>query len=103
MRIICAAKLESLIRSPPLLLPRSPPIEAAESNGRARRVNPIKRKQMQDRLVFVEAEIPRVETAIAETEQAMGNFVSAEETQRNSSALEVYAPSMPASPKSGKV
>jgi ATP-binding cassette subfamily F protein 3 len=43
---------------------------------------------MQDRLVFVEAEIPRVETAIAETEQAMGNFVSAEETQRNSTALE---------------
>jgi ATP-binding cassette, subfamily F, member 3 len=64
------------------------PIEAAESNGRARRVNPIKRKQMQDRLIFVEAEIPRVETAIAETEQAMGNFVSAEETQRNSTALE---------------
>jgi ATP-binding cassette subfamily F protein 3 len=64
------------------------PIEAAESNGRARRVNPIKRKQMQDRLVFVEAEIPRVETAIAETEQALGNFVSAEETQRNSTALE---------------
>jgi ATP-binding cassette subfamily F protein 3 len=43
---------------------------------------------MQDRLVFVEAEIPRVETAIAETEEAMGNFVSAEETQRNSTALE---------------
>jgi ATP-binding cassette subfamily F protein 3 len=64
------------------------PIEAAESNGRARRVNPIKRKQMQDRLVFVEAEIPRVETAIAETEQALGNFVSADETQRNSTALE---------------
>jgi ATP-binding cassette, subfamily F, member 3 len=64
------------------------PIEAGESNGRARRVNPIKRKQMQDRLVFVEAEIPRVETAIAETEQALGNFVSADETQRNSTALE---------------
>jgi ATP-binding cassette subfamily F protein 3 len=65
-----------------------PAIEAAESNGRARRVNPIKRKQMQDRLKFVEAEIPRVETAIAETEQALGNFVSAEETQRQSAALE---------------
>jgi ATP-binding cassette subfamily F protein 3 len=65
-----------------------PAIEAAESNGRARRVNPIKRKQMQDRLKFVEAEIPRVETAIAETEKALGNFVSAEETQRQSAALE---------------
>jgi len=43
---------------------------------------------MQDRLKLVEAEIPRVETAIAETEQALGNFVSAEETQRQSAALE---------------
>jgi ATP-binding cassette subfamily F protein 3 len=65
-----------------------PAVEAAENNGRARRVNPIKRKQMQDRLKFVEAEIPRVETAIAETEQELGNFVSAEETQRQSAALE---------------
>jgi ATP-binding cassette subfamily F protein 3 len=65
-----------------------PAVEAVESNGRARRVNPIKRKQMQDRLSFVEAEIPRVESAITETEQALGNFVSAEETQRQSTALE---------------
>ncbi|HEY3988824.1 MAG TPA: ABC-F family ATP-binding cassette domain-containing protein [Acidobacteriaceae bacterium] len=64
-----------------------PTIEVA-NNGRARRVNPIKRKQMQDRLKFVEAEIPRVETAIAETEQSLANFVSAEETQRQSTALE---------------
>jgi ATP-binding cassette subfamily F protein 3 len=63
-------------------------LEMPESNGRARRVNPIKRKQMQDRLIFVEAEIPRVESAIAETEQALGNFVSADETQRQSTALE---------------
>ncbi|HEX6493934.1 MAG TPA: ABC-F family ATP-binding cassette domain-containing protein [Acidobacteriaceae bacterium] len=66
----------------------SQPIETAENNGRARRVNPIKRKQMQERLKFLEAEIPRIETAIAETEQALGNFVSAEETQRQSAALE---------------
>jgi ATP-binding cassette subfamily F protein 3 len=63
-------------------------VEVVETNGRTRRVNPIKRKQMQDRLKLVEAEIPRVETAIAETEQALGNFVSAEETQRQSTALE---------------
>ena len=62
--------------------------EAIENNGRTRRVNPIKRKQMQDRLIFVEREIPRVENAIAETEQALGNFVSADETQRQSAALE---------------
>ncbi len=65
-----------------------PAVEVVETNGRTRRVNPIKRKQMQDRLKLVESEIPRVETAIAETEQALGNFVSAEETQRQSVALE---------------
>lgn len=52
-----------------------------------RRVNPIKRRQMEERLTFVEEEIPRVEAAIADTEQAMGNYVSAEETQRLSVSL----------------
>jgi len=36
----------------------------------------------------VEAQIPRLETSIAETEQALGSYVSAEETQRQSAALE---------------
>ena len=48
----------------------------------ARRVNPIKLKQMQDRLKFVEEEIPRVEASIGNTEQSLGVFVSAEETAR---------------------
>jgi ATP-binding cassette subfamily F protein 3 len=59
-----------------------------EANGRGRRVNPIKRKQMQNRLSIVEAEIPRIETAIAEAEQTLGNFVSADETQRQSATLD---------------
>ena len=61
---------------------------APEANGRSRRVNPIKRKQMQTRLSFVEAEIPRIEAAIAEAEQTLSNFVSAEETQRQSATLD---------------
>jgi ATP-binding cassette subfamily F protein 3 len=61
---------------------------APEANGRGRRVNPIKRKQMQNRLSFVEAEIPRIETAITEAEQTLANFVSAEETQRQSATLD---------------
>ena len=60
---------------------------SADGNGRMRRVNPIKRRQMEERLTFVEEEIPRVEAAIADTEQAMGNYVSAEETQRLSMSL----------------
>ena len=59
-----------------------------ETNGaeaapaRARRLNPIKQKQMEDRRAFIEEEIPRVEASIAHTEQQLGVYVSAAETQR---------------------
>jgi ATP-binding cassette subfamily F protein 3 len=49
---------------------------------RTRRLNPIKQKQMEDRRAFLEDEIPRVEGSIAHTEQQLGVFVSAAETQR---------------------
>lgn len=52
------------------------------ANGRSRRLNPIKQKQMQDRCVFLEEEIPRVEASIAHTEEQLGVYVSAGETQR---------------------
>jgi ATP-binding cassette subfamily F protein 3 len=67
-------------------------LNGASSNGaekdKARRVNPIKLKQMQERLAAVEEEMPQLETAIAETEAALGNYVSAEETARLSKVLE---------------
>jgi ATP-binding cassette subfamily F protein 3 len=47
-----------------------------------KRLNPIKLKQMQDRFWFLEEEIPRLETTIAATEAALGNYTSAAETQR---------------------
>ena len=50
--------------------------------SRTRRLNPIKQKQMQERCAFLEEEIPRVEAAIAHTEQQLGVYVSAAETQR---------------------
>ena len=37
---------------------------------------------MEDRCVFLEEEIPRIEAAIAHTEQQLGVYVSAAETQR---------------------
>jgi ATP-binding cassette, subfamily F, member 3 len=48
----------------------------------SRRLNPIKQKQMEDRCRFLEEEIPRVEASIAHTEQQLGVYVSAAETQR---------------------
>jgi ATP-binding cassette subfamily F protein 3 len=47
-----------------------------------RRLNPIKQKQMEDRCRFLEEEIPRVEASIAHTEEQLGVYVNAAETQR---------------------
>ncbi len=49
---------------------------------RTRRLNPIKQKQMEDRCAFLEEEVPRVESAIAHTEEQLAVYVSAAETQR---------------------
>jgi ATP-binding cassette, subfamily F, member 3 len=54
------------------------------SNGDkpAKRLNPIKRKQMEDRAQELEQQISQLETAIASAESALQTFVSAEETAR---------------------
>jgi len=49
---------------------------------KARRLNPIKQKQMEDRVSFLEEESPRIESAIAHTEQQLGVYISAAETER---------------------
>ncbi len=53
-----------------------------------KRLNPIKLKQMRERLVEVEEEIARLEAAITTAETALQNFVSVEETQRQTDLLE---------------
>jgi len=58
----------------------APPPSSLESPGK--RLNPIKRKQMEDRVHELEAEINRLEDTLAEYEAALQSFVSAEETQR---------------------
>ncbi|HTM15978.1 MAG TPA: ABC-F family ATP-binding cassette domain-containing protein [Terracidiphilus sp.] len=57
-------------------------VDGVAGNGRARRLNPIKQKQMEERCAFLEEEIPRAEASIAHTEEQLGVFVSAGETQR---------------------
>jgi ATP-binding cassette subfamily F protein 3 len=65
-----------------------------EANGdagpkdRTRRLNPIKQKQMEERCAFLEEETPRIEAAIAHTEEQLGVYVSAPETQRLSTLAE---------------
>jgi ATP-binding cassette subfamily F protein 3 len=57
-------------------------VEDQSARDRPRRLNPIKQKQMEDRCAFLEEETPRIEAAIAHTEEQLGVYVSAAETQR---------------------
>ncbi|MBA3914526.1 MAG: ABC-F family ATP-binding cassette domain-containing protein [Acidobacteriales bacterium] len=61
---------------------------SAEDPKNAKRLNPIKRKQLEDRIQELEREVTRMETAILEGETALQNFVSQEETQRLTIELE---------------
>ena len=53
-----------------------------------RRVNPIKLRQMKERVHEIEEEITKLEAGIVECEQALQSFVSAQETARITSLLE---------------
>ncbi len=63
-------------------------LETEAAKEKPKRLNPIKQKQMEERCAFLEEEVPRVEAAIALTEQQLGVFVSADETQRLTNLLE---------------
>ncbi|PYV82978.1 MAG: ABC transporter ATP-binding protein [Acidobacteria bacterium] len=60
----------------------------AQDDKPAKRLNPIKRREMEDRVQELEAEITRLETVIANCETSLQNFVSAEETTRVTQELE---------------
>jgi len=66
--------------------------QAAESvqAAKAKRMNPLKRKKMEDRIHELEGEISRAETAIAQCETALQDFVSADESQRQSQQLDQH-------------
>jgi ATP-binding cassette, subfamily F, member 3 len=86
-----------LPRHEPASVPK-PPATSVPANGNGsgepaeakKRLNPIKRKQMQDRVHELEEEISRTEDEIARLETAMQNFVSADESQRQSQELEQH-------------
>ena len=79
-----AAALQKAVTSPAHAQPTNGSAngQPTKSDDAARRLNPIKRKQMEDRVHELESEINRLEDTIAECEAALQTFVSAEETQR---------------------
>jgi len=85
-----AAELQASLASPvePVLPANGKPAPEAAAPSSAKRLNPIKRKQMEDRIGELEAEISGLETAIANCESSLLTFVSAEETTRLTRELE---------------
>ena len=65
--------------------PMAAPAPAAPA---VKRLNPIKLKQLEDRLAFAEAEIPRLEDAITAVEEKLGAYTTAEDASKNAKELE---------------
>jgi ATP-binding cassette subfamily F protein 3 len=61
---------------------------AAMTVAKVKRLNPIKRKQMEDRIRELEGEISRAESVIARCETGLQDFVSAEQSQRQAQELD---------------
>ncbi|WP_035347522.1 ABC-F family ATP-binding cassette domain-containing protein [Edaphobacter aggregans] len=86
------ASLTADLKAPPAPAPivEAPPVVEvpAVASAPTKRVNPIKLKQMEDRLKFAEEEIPRLESEIAAAEERLGNFTSAEQSQKDAETLD---------------
>ncbi len=64
-------------------------VRPPNNNGKpAKRLNPIKRRQMEERAQELEEEISSLESAIAQCEASLQTFISAEETARLSREIE---------------
>ncbi len=58
------------------------------AGDRGKRLNPIKQRQYEERVLEIEELVERAEIGIAECETALANFISVEETKRQSDVLE---------------
>jgi ATP-binding cassette subfamily F protein 3 len=64
----------------------APAVPAAEEPKK--RVNPMKVQKLRDRLKLVEQDVAKLESTIATTEEALGDFKSVDETKRLSDLAE---------------
>src|SRR5256712_5639493 len=92
-----AARLQEAVAAAPAAVQPVNGNGAAPAESKSKRLNPIKRKQMEDRVRELEQEITRMEAAIVECESALQTFVSANETQRLTREIEDHRRALPAS------
>src|SRR6266581_4390544 len=94
-----AARLQEAVAAAPAAVQPVNGNGAALAESKSKRLNPIKRKQMEDRVRELEQEITRMEAAIVECESALQTFVSANETQRLTREIEDHRRALHASIK----
>ncbi len=71
--------------------PEPPPAEAVAhepAKAAVKRLNPIKQKQLEERVALIEGELTAIDARVAATEEQLGHYVSAEESQRTAAELE---------------
>jgi ATP-binding cassette subfamily F protein 3 len=54
----------------------------------AKRLNPIKQKQLEERVALIEGELSAIDAQVAATEEHLGHYTSAEDSQRTAAELE---------------
>jgi ATP-binding cassette subfamily F protein 3 len=62
--------------------------EAPQPAAPVKRLNPIKLKQLEDRVAAIEQELAALDSRIATAEDHLGHFTSAEDSQRTAAELE---------------
>jgi len=92
-----AAKLQESTAQAVAATPANGNKPAETNQAKSKRLNPIKRKQMEERVQELEQEINRAEDAIAQHETALQTFVSVEETTRHTQELEAKRAALQAS------
>jgi ATP-binding cassette, subfamily F, member 3 len=75
---------------PEVAQPVLPAETGVNGGGKQKRINPLKLRKMQERCKEIEQEIATLEAQIAENEQSLLNYVSAEETARQTQSLEAH-------------
>ncbi len=83
-----AANLSTSIKRAAPEPPAPPPPEPAKASATVKRLNPIKLKQLEDRLAAIEQQLSELDSSIAAAEEKLGHFSSAEESQRTASQLD---------------
>jgi ATP-binding cassette subfamily F protein 3 len=86
-----AVSLSTSMRQAPAPVPEPPPVEVATpepAKASVKRLNPIKLKQLEDRVAQIEQELGAIDSRITAGEESLGHYTSAEESQRTAVELD---------------